>query len=80
VSRTPGGGRHVLPAGGASGEPPELPLHDGAGVEIMGGGETMPFTNEPWRTLESKLEAHDFCAVCLVDMSEPGREKVKAGD
>lgn len=37
----------------------------------------MPFSNEPWATPESDLEAGDFCAVCLIDTNEGGQEKVK---
>lgn len=36
----------------------------------------MPFTDSPWSTPESDLEAGAFCRVCLIDENE-GREKVK---
>lgn len=38
----------------------------------------MPFTDAPWNSPESELEAPAFCAVCLVDMNQPGADKVKA--
>jgi hypothetical protein len=38
----------------------------------------MPFTKAPWESPESKLDAAEFCAVCLIDENEPGVEKVKA--
>ncbi len=37
----------------------------------------MPFTREPWDSPESQLDADDFCAVCLIDMNEPGQKKIK---
>ncbi|MCL6431482.1 MAG: hypothetical protein K6V36_11590 [Anaerolineae bacterium] len=41
---------------------------------------TMPFSNRPWGQFsESDYEdAAAFCAACLIDMNEPGAEKVKA--
>lgn len=37
----------------------------------------MSFTDEPWETPEHELDAEDFCKVCLIDLNEPGAEKVK---
>lgn len=37
----------------------------------------MPFTNSPWASPESELDAKDFCAVCLIDLNEEGESKVK---
>ena len=36
----------------------------------------MPFTDAAWESPESRLDAADYCAVCLIDLNE-GREKVK---
>ena len=36
------------------------------------------FTDEPWSTPESDLDASDFCAVCLIDTNDPGADKIKA--
>jgi len=38
----------------------------------------MPFTDEPWSTPESDLDAAAFCSCCLIDMNESGQDKVKA--
>jgi len=38
----------------------------------------MPFSNEPWESPESELDAEEFCAVCLVDMNPSGQPKTKA--
>ncbi len=38
----------------------------------------MPFTNKPWQSPESKLDANDFCKCSLIDENEPGTDKVKA--
>lgn len=37
----------------------------------------MPFVDTPWEDPESKLSPEDYCAVCLIDMNEPGKEKLK---
>jgi hypothetical protein len=37
----------------------------------------MPFTDAPWTSPEAALDANDFCEVCLLDLNEPGRPKVK---
>jgi hypothetical protein len=36
------------------------------------------FVNRPWSTPETKLDAEDFCSVCLIDLNEPGKPKVKS--
>lgn len=38
----------------------------------------MPFTNVPWDSPKSRLEAADYCKVCAVDLNEPGEDKIKA--
>lgn len=35
------------------------------------------FTNAPWSSPESNLDVADFARVCLIDLNEPGEEKVK---
>jgi 2'-5' RNA ligase len=35
------------------------------------------FSDAPWSSPESKLEVGDFAKVCLIDLNEPGEEKVK---
>jgi len=39
----------------------------------------MPFSNKPWSQFsESDYEtAEQFCGACLIDLNEPGKEKVK---
>lgn len=37
----------------------------------------MPFTNVPWSSPESDLDAGDYCAVCLIDTNPAGAQKVK---
>ncbi len=39
----------------------------------------MPFSNEPWAgaKVEAALDPDDYCSVCLIDLNEPGAEKVK---
>ena len=37
----------------------------------------MPFTDAPWSSPKSDLEAADYCSVCLIDTNKPGSEKVK---
>lgn len=36
------------------------------------------FTDAPWSTPEADLTAEQYCSVCLVDMNEPGADKVKS--
>ncbi len=36
------------------------------------------FTNSPWSSPESDLDANDFCTVCLIDYNDPGGPKIKA--
>lgn len=38
----------------------------------------MPFTNAPWSTPRSDLDAGAYCSVCLIDLNRPGAEKVKS--
>lgn len=38
----------------------------------------MPFVMSPWSSPEAELDAADYCSVCLIDMNEAGKEKVKA--
>ena len=38
----------------------------------------MRFEHSTWSSPASSLSAADYCAVCLVDLNEPGRPKVKA--
>ena len=35
------------------------------------------YTDAAWESPESRLDAADFCAVCLIDGNEAGQEKVK---
>lgn len=35
------------------------------------------FSDEPWESPESDLDASAFCAVCLIDLNE-GRDKIKS--
>lgn len=35
------------------------------------------FTDVPWSTPESDLDAGAYCSVCLMDWNSPGQEKVK---
>lgn len=37
----------------------------------------MPFTNKPWSSPESDLSAEDYAKVCLIDMNQAGKDKVK---
>jgi len=36
------------------------------------------FTSVPWQDPQSSLSAADYAKVCLIDMNEPGEEKVKS--
>lgn len=40
----------------------------------------MPFSNKPWGSIAESdyRDAEQFCAACLIDLNEPGQEKVKA--
>ena len=38
----------------------------------------MPFSDEPWESPESDLDAAQFCAVCLIDTNPSGADKIKA--
>lgn len=38
----------------------------------------MPFTSGPWSSPESDLSPEAFCQVCLLDLNEPGADKIKA--
>ena len=37
----------------------------------------MRFSDEPWKSPESDLDAQAFCKVCLVDLNEPGESTLK---
>ena len=37
----------------------------------------MAFTNVPWTSPETELDANDYCSVCLLDLNEGGGAKVK---
>lgn len=40
----------------------------------------MPFSNKPWGSISEAdyRDAEHFCSACLIDLNEPGKEKVKA--
>lgn len=38
----------------------------------------MKFVKTPWQSPESKLDAADYCSVCLIDMNPKGKAKIKA--
>jgi hypothetical protein len=40
----------------------------------------MPFSDKPWGSISESdyRDAEAFCAACLIDLNEPGAEKVKA--
>ena len=38
----------------------------------------MAMDRGPWSSPEQDLNAADFCAVCLIDENEPGKDKIKA--
>src|SRR4030067_201092 len=38
----------------------------------------MPFTDTPWSSPESELDADAFCLVCLIDENEGGAKKIKS--
>src|SRR5574341_189798 len=44
---------------------------------MIWGRGSMPFTNKPWSSPESDLSADDYAKVCLIDMNQPGKDKVK---
>lgn len=37
----------------------------------------MPFTTASWDNPVGNLSADDYCAVCLIDLNEPGEAKIK---
>ena len=39
--------------------------------------EKASFTDTPWQSPKSQLEANDYCAVCLVDENTVGEDKIK---